>query len=88
MRDQPGAKPAQILNYNSLQAMLRMTAWHGLTTQLNYTWSHNLDFETGLIPYIPQDSTNPKGEYADNSDLDTRNTFIAYLIYDVSGFCS
>ncbi len=71
-------------NYNSLQASLRMTSWHGLTSQFNYTWSHNLDFETGLIPYIPQDSTNPKGEYG-NSDLDTRNTFIAYLIYDVPG---
>jgi hypothetical protein len=71
-------------NYNSLQAMLRMTSWHGFTSQFNYTWSHNLDFETGLIPYIPQNSTNPKGEYG-NSDLDTRNTFIAYLIYDVPG---
>jgi hypothetical protein len=71
-------------NYNSLQATLRIANWHGLVSQFNYTWSHNLDFETGLIPYMPQDSTNPRGEYG-NSDLDTRNTFIAYLTYDIPG---
>ena len=30
-------------NYNSLQAGLRMENKHGLTTQLSYTWSHNID---------------------------------------------
>ena len=50
-------------NYNSLQITLRMASWHGLTSQFNYTWSHSLDYETGLFPYLPQDSTNPKAEY-------------------------
>ena len=43
-------------NYNSLQATLRSTNWHGLTSQIVYTWRHALDYETGLIPYLPQDS--------------------------------
>ncbi len=71
-------------NYNSLQALLRIAAWHGLTSQFSYTWSHALDDETGLFPYPPQDSTNPKGDYG-NSDFDTRHTFIAYATYDIPG---
>jgi len=30
-------------NYNALQATYRLRTWHGLTTQLGYTWSHSLD---------------------------------------------
>ena len=67
-------------NYNSLQAILRTSAWHGLTTQANYTWSHALDYETGLVPYLPQNSFNLAGEYG-NSDFDTRHTFSAYFNY-------
>jgi hypothetical protein len=69
-------------NYNSLQATLRSTSWHGVTSQVVYTWSHALDYETGLIPYLPQDSTNVKAEYG-NSDYDTRNTFSALLTYAI-----
>jgi Carboxypeptidase regulatory-like domain/TonB dependent receptor len=71
-------------NYNSLQALLRISAWHGLSTQFSYTWSHALDDETGLVPYTPQNSFDPKADYG-NSDLDTRNTFIGYAVYDVPG---
>ena len=46
-------------NYNSLQALVRTTNWHHVTTQMTYTWSHNLDEETGLIPYLPQNSYQP-----------------------------
>jgi hypothetical protein len=69
-------------NYNSLQATLRSTSWHGVTSQVVYTWSHALDYETGLIPYLPQDSTNVQAEYG-NSDYDTRNTFSALLTYAI-----
>jgi len=72
-------------NYNSLQALIRSTAWHGLTTQASYTLSHALDYETGLIPYLPQNSYNPAGEYG-NSDFDTRNTFSAVFNYKVSAW--
>ena len=67
-------------NYNSLQALIRTSSWHGLTTQATYTLSHALDYETGLIPYLPQNSYNPAGEYG-NSDFDTRHTFSALFNY-------
>jgi hypothetical protein len=69
-------------NYNSLQAILRGTSWHGLTTQAVYTWSHALDYETGLIPYLPQNSYNERAEYG-SSDFDTRNTFSALFNYKI-----
>jgi hypothetical protein len=50
--------------YNSLQTTLRLQSWHGLTSQLAYTWSHALDYETGFLPYAPQDPRNEKAEYA------------------------
>jgi hypothetical protein len=71
-------------NYNSLQATLRSTSYHGLTSQVVYTWSHALDYETGLIPYLPENSYNQKEEYG-NSDYDTRNTFSALLNYKIPG---
>jgi hypothetical protein len=71
-------------NYNSLQALLRTTNWHHITTQLTYTWSHSLDEETGLIPYLPQNSYDLHAEYG-NSDFDVTNTFSAYASYDVPG---
>jgi hypothetical protein len=67
-------------NYSSLQATLRLQSWRGLTSQLAYTWSHALDYETGFIPYLPQNSFYPRGEYG-NSDFDTRNTLTGYASY-------
>jgi hypothetical protein len=71
-------------NYDSLQTLLRTTSWHHLSTQMTYTWSHSLDEESGLIPYLPQNSFNLKGEYG-NSDFDVTNSFSAYAQYDVPG---
>ncbi len=71
-------------NYNSLQTLLRTTSWHHLSTQMTYTWSHSLDEESGLIPYLPQNSFNLKGEKG-NSDFDVTNSFSAYAQYDVPG---
>ncbi|MGH9830285.1 MAG: hypothetical protein ACREDR_44310 [Blastocatellia bacterium] len=71
-------------NYNSLQALIRTVAWHSLTSQFSYTLAHALDYETGLTPYLPQDSTNLKAEYG-NSDFDTRHAFVGYVVYDVPG---
>jgi hypothetical protein len=71
-------------NYNSLQALIKTREWHGITSQFSYTWSHALDYETGLIPYLPQDSTNLKAEYG-NSDFDTRNAFSAFIVYEIPG---
>jgi hypothetical protein len=67
-------------NYNSLQATLNLVHYHGLSSQLGYTWSHALDYETGLLPYLPQDSTNERAEYG-NSDYDVRNGLSGFFSY-------
>ena len=72
-------------NYNSLQTTLRMQNWHRIAAQLGYTWSHSLDYETGELPYVPQDPTNEQGEYG-NADFDVRNTLTGYLDYQVPAF--
>ena len=66
--------------YHSLQTNVKLQNWHGLSSQLNYTWSHAIDYETGLLPYLPQDSTNEAAERG-NSDFDVRNTFTGYFDY-------
>lgn len=72
-------------NYNALQAVLKVSNTHGLSTQFSYTWSHNLDEVTSYRGQLPQDSTNFKGDYG-ASDFDTRNTFVGFANYDVPGF--
>ncbi|HUH62229.1 MAG TPA: TonB-dependent receptor [Terracidiphilus sp.] len=69
-------------NYSSLQAIFRTTSWHGVTSQLSYTWGHNLDEVTAYRGALPQNSYNFKGDYG-NSDFDTRNSVVGYLNYDV-----
>jgi hypothetical protein len=72
-------------NYNSLQAVFRTTAWHGVTSQLAYTWSHNMDEVTQYRGALPQDSYNFKGDYG-ASDYDTRNTAVGFLNYEIPAF--
>jgi len=72
-------------NYNSLQSTLRLRNYHGLTSQLGYTWAHSLDYETGLLPYLPQDPNNESAEYG-NSDFDVLHTFSGYIDYQVPAF--
>jgi hypothetical protein len=55
-------------NYNALQASVRITGWHGVTSILNYVWSKSLDnssdgedFEPNAAQ--PNDSTQPRLEY-------------------------
>jgi hypothetical protein len=73
-----------IANYNSLQVVLRSQSWRGLTSQVSYTWGHNLDDGTQYRSVLPQDSTNIKGDYG-NSDYDIRHTFSAYVNYAIPG---
>ena len=72
-------------NYNSLQATLKLINFHGLSGQAGYTWSHALDYETGLLPYLPQSSLNERAEYG-NSDYDVRHALSGYLNYKVPNF--
>ncbi|GAA3765935.1 TonB-dependent receptor [Terriglobus aquaticus] len=69
-------------NYNGLQATLRSNRWHGLTAQVNYTWSHSLDTMTQYRARLPQDSRNFKAEYG-NSDYDTRHAANGAISYDI-----
>jgi hypothetical protein len=71
--------------YSSMQTSLRSLNYHGLTSQLAYTWGHAIDYETGLLPYVAQ---NPLDEAAErgNSDYDVRNTLTGYANYIVPKF--
>jgi hypothetical protein len=71
-------------NYNSLQTTLRIRAYHGLSTQVGYTWAHALDDMSEYRGVIPLDSYNLKAEYG-NGDFDTRQNFTTTLTYDVPG---
>jgi Carboxypeptidase regulatory-like domain/TonB dependent receptor len=79
-------------NYNSLQASLRLTGWHGLTSITNYVWSKSLDnssdgedFEPNAAQ--PNDSTRPNLEYGpSNFNLPQRFTWILnYRLPDSGG---
>jgi hypothetical protein len=73
-------------HYNSLQAVLKSNNWHGLTTQVSFTWSHNLDTASevedfaGTSGFVPQDSTNLAGSYG-NSEFDQRRALIFTYVY-------
>jgi len=70
-------------SYNSLQLTVRSSAWHGLTSQFAYAWSHNLD-DASSFNTNPQDSTNLAGDRG-NASNDIRNHFSAYLNYAIPG---
>ena len=66
-------------NYNALQTTLRVNQWRGITSIVNYTWSHSLDTASDLEDFEPNasqpyDSTRPNLEYG-NSNFDIRNRF-------------
>ena len=72
-------------NYNSLQAVFRTNLWHGVTSQMSYTWGHNLDEVTAYRGALPQNSYDFKGDYG-NVDFDTRNSVVGYVNYDIPKF--
>ncbi|HZQ67676.1 MAG TPA: TonB-dependent receptor [Terriglobales bacterium] len=75
-------------NYNSFQTTLRSTDFHGLTTQVAFTWSHNIDTASevsdffGTSGYVPQDSRNLSGSVG-NSEFDQRRALVITYIYAV-----
>ena len=71
-------------NYNSLQALVRIRSWHGLNSQIAYTWAHALDNMSEYRGVVPLDSYNLKAEYG-NGDFDTRHNFTASFAYDIPG---
>ncbi|MGO9490654.1 MAG: TonB-dependent receptor domain-containing protein [Terracidiphilus sp.] len=67
-------------DYNGLQATLRVASWHGITSQVAYTWAHSLDEASQIYLYNPQNSLCFKCDYG-NSDFDVRNTAVTYVTY-------
>ncbi len=74
-------------NYNSLQASLRMEARHGLTMELAYTWSHEIDIQSADLTTANESGTSFISDpydlrYDRGSGLfDRRNIFNANFIY-------
>jgi hypothetical protein len=71
-------------NYNSLQAGLQIQNKHGLSIQLSYTWSHELDITSNDVTAI-SNPFNKRYDYGSGS-LDRRNIFNANLIYELPFF--
>ena len=69
-------------NYNSLQAMIRTSGFHGLTAQGSYTYGHAFDNVSGTRGYAPQNSFDLRSEYG-NADFDVRHTFNGYIVYAI-----
>jgi len=72
-------------NYNSLQAGIRIENRHGLTTQLSYTWSHNIDEVTNDLGGL-SDPFNPRYDRGSDTGFDRRNIFNASYVYAPSWF--
>jgi hypothetical protein len=66
-------------NFNSLQATLKQSVWHGITATVNYTWAHSLD--DGSSTTTPMNSYNIHQDYG-NSTFDTRNTVTGFVYYN------
>ena len=66
-------------SYNALQTSFRINGWKGVTSIVNYSWSHSIDnssdgedFEPNAAQ--PNDSTRPNLEFG-NSNFDIRHRF-------------
>jgi hypothetical protein len=72
--------------YNSLQSGLRMENRHGVTVQLDYTWSHGIDEVSSDLNSLsnPFNSKYDRGSGA----LDRRHIFNANYIYALPFFAS
>ena len=74
-------------NYNSLQATMKVQNWRGLTSTLNYTWSHSIDTASDGLDFVPNaampdNSFNPRAERA-SSNFDVRQRMQWYWTYNL-----
>ena len=75
-------------NYHSLQASWRINDWHGLTSTVNYAWSHSIDDASDGEDYVPNasqpdNSQGPISGNRGNSNFDVRNRFTWNFIYQL-----
>ncbi len=73
-------------NYNALQTSFRINDWHGLTTTVNYSWSHSIDDASDGEDFVPNasqpnDSSGPIRLNRGNSNFDIRNRLTWNFIY-------
>ena len=74
--------------YNSLQTSWRIDDWHGLTSSVNYTWSHSIDDASDGEDFVPNASQpdNSQGLIRynrGNSNFDVRNRFTWNFVYQI-----
>jgi hypothetical protein len=74
-------------NYNSLQTSFKVQNWRGVTSTLNYTWSHSIDTASDGMDFVPNasqpdDSFNPHAERA-SSNFDVRQRVQWYWTYNL-----
>jgi outer membrane receptor protein involved in Fe transport len=74
--------------YNSLQTSFRVDNWHGITSTLNYTWSHSVDDASDGEDYVPNasqpnDSQSPIKFNRGNSNFDVRHRLAWNFIYEI-----
>ncbi len=69
-------------NYNSLQAGIRLENKHGLTTQVAYTWSHNIDLYSNDL-YGVSDPYNLKYDRGSDDTFDHRNDLNVSYVYNL-----
>ena len=72
-------------NYNSLQAGFRAENRHGITTQLSYTWSHEIDIGQNDLAGLTA-PFNPKYDRGGDAGYDHRHIFNASYVYDFPFF--
>jgi hypothetical protein len=82
-------------SYNSLQTSMRWEARHNLSFQLSYTWSHEIDIQSGDLGSTNQQGSggllsNPFNTNYDRGSgtIDRRNVFGANWIYNLPTFAS
>ena len=74
-------------SYNALQATLTAQEHYGITSMINYTWSHSIDNASDGQDYVanatqPDNSHRPDQERG-NSNFDVRHRFVASFTYDI-----
>jgi outer membrane receptor protein involved in Fe transport len=72
--------------YHALQTSLRLNTWHGLSSQVNFTWSHSIDDASDSEDFSPNqaqptNSLNPAGDRG-NSSFDIRRRFTWNFSYE------
>lgn len=77
--------------YNALQTSWQINGWHGLTSTLNYAWSHSIDDASDGEDYVPN-ASQPNNSQAPlvfnrgNSNFDVRNRLTWNFIYEFPKF--